>query len=160
MFCETICYTSLKIYTSIKISDNIIEGKSYYLQEFAVMKELIDKVESYEYNLFVVDEIFKGTNSIDKVSAGISILSYLNFNKNIVLTSTHDIEIAQELAKERFQCYYLEERYEDKNFYFSYKLKSGVQQGNNAINLLEMYNYPKQIIAQAINFKENRFFKF
>ena len=158
-FAKQFVVPHLKVYTSIKISDNIIEGKSYYLEEVSVMKELIDQVKTYEYNLFIVDEIFKGTNSVDKVSAGISILSYLNSKKNIVLTSTHDIEIAQELAKESFQCYYLEEHYEDNGFYFTYKLKSGVQQGNNAISILSMYNYPIEIVEEALKFKANKSLK-
>jgi len=156
-FAKQFVVPHLKVYTSIKISDNIIEGKSYYLEEVSVIKELIDQVKTYEYNLFIVDEIFKGTNSIDKVSAGISILSYLNSNKNIVLTSTHDIEIAQELSKKRFQCHHLEEYYKNESFSFTYKLKDGIQQGNNAISILSMYNYPKEIIAEATRFKEDKF---
>lgn len=58
----------LKQFSSIRIDDNLFEGKSYYLQEVTIMASLLEQVEFPYQNLFVLDEVFKGTNSITNCS--------------------------------------------------------------------------------------------
>ena len=71
-----------------------MNDKSYYFEEVLTIKEMIEKSEIPGSNLFLLDEIFKGTNTIERISAGRSVLSYLNNESNIVFVSTHDIELA------------------------------------------------------------------
>lgn len=80
-FAEEFISPILKQYSSIRIDDNLFEGKSYYLQEVNTMASLIAEVNSPNQNLFVLDEIFKGTNTIERISAAKAILSYLNQRK-------------------------------------------------------------------------------
>ncbi len=56
-----------KIHSSIRISDDLLDEKSYYFEEVVTLKYLIEESESSENNLFLLDELFKGTNSIERI---------------------------------------------------------------------------------------------
>ncbi|MFI8380516.1 DNA mismatch repair protein MutS [Leeuwenhoekiella sp. NPDC079379] len=138
-----------KIYSSIKITDDLLENTSYYLEEVLTIKKLIDVSKSKIPHLFVLDEIFKGTNTIERISGGKAILSYLNKGKNIVLVSTHDIELTDILSKENFELFHFSEQVENNKLNFDYKLKEGELKTRNAIKILELYNYPSEVIKDA-----------
>lgn len=138
-----------KLYSSIRITDDILEDTSYYLEEVLTIKELIEASKSDSPCLFVLDEIFKGTNTIERISGGKAILSYLNKGNNMVLVSTHDIELTDILNKEKFELYHFSEHIEDNELTFDHKLKAGKLKSRNAIQILEIYNYPSEIIKDA-----------
>lgn len=138
-----------KLYSSIRITDNLLENTSYYLEEVLTIKELIEASKRDCPCLFVLDEIFKGTNTIERISGGKAILSYLNRGNNIVLVSTHDIELTEILSKEKFELYHFSEHIENSELTFDHKLKEGKLKSRNAIKILELYNYPSEIIKDA-----------
>ena len=92
---------------------------------------------------------FKGTNTIERVSGGKAILSYLNKENNIVLVSTHDIELTDILSQEKFELFHFTEQIENNGLTFDHKLKEGKLKTRNAIKILELYNYPSEIIKDA-----------
>ena len=147
-FAEEFNSPILKQYSSIRIDDNLFEGKSYYLQEVNTMASLIAEVNSPNQNLFVLDEVFKGTNTIERISAAKAILSYLNKRNNIVIISTHDIELS-DMLKNEYDLYHFTETIEEGELYFDHKIKSGQLKTRNAIKLLELSNYPTEIINEA-----------
>ena len=138
-----------KIYTSIRITDDLLENTSYYLEEVLTIKELVDASLNKEPSLFVLDEIFKGTNTIERISGGMAILSYLNKKNHTVLVSTHDIELTDLLAKENYELFHFSEQIDNEQLIFDHKLKSGKLKTRNAIKILELYKYPNEIIADA-----------
>lgn len=148
-----------KIYSSIRISDSIFSNKSYYLEEVLTIKEFIEASNQVHPCLFVLDEIFKGTNTLERISAGNAILKYLNNGKHIVFVSTHDIELTDLLKNNNYELYYFQEQIINEKLIFDHKLKNGSLQTKNAIKILELYNYPKEIIDIANNtvtyFKNN-----
>lgn len=148
-FAKQLCFPRLKIFSAIRLSDNLMNDKSYYFEEVLTIKEMIEKSQTKESNLFLLDEIFKGTNTIERISAGKAVLSYLNNKSNIVFVSTHDIELA-ELLDDTYNLYHFSEQVEDKTVDFDFKLKEGKLKNRNAIKILEINDYPKQIITEAI----------
>ena len=138
-----------KLYSSIRITDDLLENTSYYLEEVLTIKELIDASNSKNPCLFVLDEIFKGTNTIERISGGKAILSYLNKGNNMVLVSTHDIELTAILSKENFELFHFSEQIEKNELTFDHKLKEGKLKTRNAIKILELYDYPSEIITDA-----------
>lgn len=86
-----------RIYTSIKTADDLLTEKSYYLEEVMTIKSFIDNSRSSEPSIFIMDEIFKGTNTVERISGGKAILSYLTKDNNFVFVSTHDIELTCKL---------------------------------------------------------------
>lgn len=138
----------LKQYSSIRIDDNLFQGKSYYFQEVNIMASLLAEVESPYQNLFVLDEVFKGTNTVERIAAAKAILSYLNRNNNIVVVSTHDIELSDMLEGE-YDLYHFTETIEENKLHFDHKIKLGQIRTGNAIKLLELSNYPADVISEA-----------
>jgi DNA mismatch repair ATPase MutS len=138
-----------KIYSSIRITDDLLENTSYYLQEVLTVKELIDASNDKSPCLFVLDEIFKGTNTIERISGGKAILSYLNKINHTVLVSTHDIELTALLEKDNYDLYHFSEQIENNNLFFDHKIKAGKLKTRNAIKILDLYKYPSEIIKEA-----------
>ena len=139
----------MKVYSSIKISDNILQDTSYYLEEVLRIKTFINASKTETPCLFILDEIFKGTNTIERVSGGKAILSYLNQPKHFVLVSTHDIELTDLLQQQNYVLYHFTEQIENNRLLFDHKLKKGKLKTRNAIKILELYDYPESIISDA-----------
>lgn len=138
-----------KVFSSIRISDDLLDNTSYYLQEVLTIKELIDASSDDKPCLFILDEIFKGTNTVERISGGKAILSHLNKKQHTVLVSTHDIELTDLLQKEHYNLYHFSELIKDDALIFDHKLKLGKLKTRNAIKILDLYNYPKEIITDA-----------
>ena len=126
-----------------------MNDKSYYFEEVLTIKEMIDKCGNGKPNLFLLDEIFKGTNTIERISAGKAVLSFLAKADNIVFVSTHDIELA-DLLKNQFVLYHFSEKVDHQTVDFDYKLKDGKLKNRNAIRILQINGYPDEIITEAI----------
>ena len=69
-------------------------------------------------NIFLLDEIFKGTNTIERISAGKAVLSALAKN-NLVFVSTHDVELT-DLLKDEYELYHFSEKVQEKNVDFDF----------------------------------------
>ncbi|MBX2955605.1 MAG: DNA mismatch repair protein MutS [Cyclobacteriaceae bacterium] len=138
----------LKQFSSIRIDDNLFDGKSYYFQEVNIMGSLLEQVESPHQNLFILDEVFKGTNTIERIASAKAILSYLNRKENIVVVSTHDIELADMLDNE-YDLYHFTETVENNELHFDHRIKAGQLRTRNAIKILELSNYPVDVISEA-----------
>ncbi|WP_046756331.1 MutS-related protein [Kordia jejudonensis] len=158
-FAKTYKAPFLKIYSSIRIADNVLENKSYYLEEVETMKTLLDASTDKAPCLFILDELFKGTNTVERISAGKGILSYLNTTTNIVFVSTHDIELTEMLQAEGYELFHFSEAIANETLVFDHKIKSGRLTTQNAIKILDVYNYPKTIITDAKNVQAKYFGK-
>jgi DNA mismatch repair ATPase MutS len=138
----------LKQFSSIRIDDNLFEGKSYYFQEVNIMASLISAVNLPQQNLFVLDEVFKGTNTVERIAAAKALLSYLNRNDNIVVVSTHDIELA-DLLESEYDLYHFTEIVESNELHFDHSIKPGQLKTRNAIKILELSNFPTDLVSEA-----------
>jgi DNA mismatch repair ATPase MutS len=139
----------LKVFSAIRISDDLMNDKSYYFEEVLTIKEMLKESVSGSKNLFLLDEIFKGTNTVERIAAGKSVLSALTKNNNKILVSTHDIELTDMLSED-YELYHFSETVNDKNVGFDYKLKVGKLKKRNAIRILEINDYPKEVVKEAI----------
>lgn len=139
----------VKIFSAIRISDDLLNDRSYYFDEVFTIKEMINESKSDTTCLFLLDEIFKGTNTIERISAGKAVLSYIAKSNNIVFVSTHDIELA-ELLKNEYLLFHFSEKVDDVNIDFDFKLKDGKLKTRNAIKILQVNQYPDDIIQEAI----------
>ena len=140
--------SQMRIFSAIRISDDLLNDKSYYMEEVETVKTMIDESCSKHRNIFILDEIFKGTNTIERIAAGKAVLSHLSKGDNIVFVSSHDIELAS-LLNESYNLFHFTEIVDNNNIHFDYKLKPGKLTSRNAIKILELSNYPAQIIDEA-----------
>ncbi|GAA4243234.1 MutS-related protein [Winogradskyella damuponensis] len=148
-FAKSMTFPLLKMFSAIRISDDLMNDKSYYFEEVLTIKEMLKESVNGNKNLFLLDEIFKGTNTVERISAGKSVLSALTKNNNKILVSTHDIELTDMLSDE-YELYHFSETVNDKNVGFDYKLKVGKLKNRNAIRILEINDYPKGVVKEAI----------
>lgn len=148
-FCFAEKYTApkMQIYSSIAVHDSLSEGRSYYMEEVLRIKEFLK--DSEEFKLILIDEIFKGTNTTERIAISKAVLRNLNAPKNIVFVTTHDLEIAEFLSDKGYDLFYFDENVVENELSFSYKIKSGINTKTNAVRILEMSGYPENILSEA-----------
>lgn len=144
---ESITIPRCIIKTSIRRNEELEEGKSYFFVEIESIKHFIDLAGEKNKYLYLIDEIFRGTNTIERLASSTAVLKYLAV-KNKVFVTTHDIEL-QELLQNTFKMYHFSEQIEDERFFFNYKIKQGPCSSGNAIKLLDLMNYPNSIVNEA-----------
>jgi hypothetical protein len=156
LFSQTICaclaesYVGgyFKIITSISLVDNLESGKSYYLGEAEALLNIIKACNEEIPTLCIIDEIFRGTNSLERINAAIEILRYLVQHNALPLVATHDLELT-DMVKDLYHCYYFSEAIGELGLVFDYKIKDGVSTTRNAIRLLEYLEYPEEITRKT-----------
>lgn len=137
------------IVSSISPNDDLAKGKSYYMAEAEGILRIVNALKKELPVFCPIDEIFRGTNPIERIAMSAEILSYLNNRRTISIVATHDRELV-DILKDTYEFYYFSEDVDNKNgLSFDYKLKVGVSKTRNAIRLLEYIGYPKEITDKA-----------
>lgn len=121
------------LFTSMRATDNVSNGISTFYAEILRIKEMLC-YNGEESMLVLVDEIFKGTNTFDRLQGAKGAISRLNEKKAFGLIATHDNELT-EWGKEN---YHFEEHYEKDEILFDYKVKKGVAITTNARHLMRL----------------------
>ncbi|MGB3468303.1 MAG: DNA mismatch repair protein MutS, partial [Cyclobacteriaceae bacterium] len=145
---ERLILSPFRVYSAIRITDDLLDDTSYYYEEVKTIKTLADESRKEQFNLYLLDEIFKGTNTIERVASGKAVLSYLNGPRNLVFCATHDLELIDYL-KHEYEYYHFEETIVDGRLVFDYQLKEGSLNNTNAIRILELNGFPVQITEEA-----------
>ena len=124
----------MKIFTSLRANDMLSEGISTFYAEILRMKEMNEAIKSNKC-LILVDEIFKGTNALERISASKKVISKFNdYNQNFII-STHDFELCD---TPNILNYHFNEDYDEENkITFDYKIKKGKCVSTNALYLLK-----------------------
>lgn len=135
------------VISSMAVRDDISEGDSYFVTEIKSLKRIIDKVENVICTCFI-DEILKGTNTIERIAASASVLEYLHDNNCMCMVASHDIELTS-ILKDKYDNYNFCEQITDDGIIFDYKLKQGASQTRNAIKLLDFMNFDTSIVENA-----------
>lgn len=134
----------VQLLTCIGRADNVVEGKSYYLEEALGVKRVVEAVDSNVTTFAIFDEMFRGTNSEERIFAARRVLEYLIKRKAIVFVATHDLELADLLA-DSYRSVHFSERLSTVGLEFDYKLKEGPTTTRNAVALLRYLDYPREI---------------
>ncbi len=134
--------------TSMAIEDNIFKGESYFIAEIKSLQRIITTAEKKIPLLCFVDEILKGTNTIERIAASSTIVHWLAQDNILTFVATHDIELT-EILKETVDNIHFSETVTETGITFDYQLKEGPAKTRNALALLESLHYPKEIVAKA-----------
>ncbi|MBE5876898.1 MAG: hypothetical protein E7290_08450 [Lachnospiraceae bacterium] len=149
--CTAKCYEAsmFRILSSMSLRDNLDSGESYYMVEIKALKRIMDAA-SKEGNpvLCFVDEVLRGTNTVERIAASTQILIKLYTSGVCCFAATHDIELTYLLEKE-YDNYHFEEEVRDGDVLFSYCLHTGRAQTRNAIRLLQIIGFSEDIIKEA-----------
>lgn len=139
----------LGVRTSIGRADSLVEGKSYYLAEVESVLSLVRAKDDARQHLFLLDEVFRGTNTTERVAAGCAVLSYLNRGDDLVVAATHDLELLGLLSGE-FAMQHFREQVVGGSLAFDYLIRPGPSSTRNAIAMLTMMSYPQELVARAL----------
>jgi DNA mismatch repair ATPase MutS len=139
-----------QIASSMALQDNIFSNESYYIVEIKSLKRILDRLDKDIPTLCFVDEVLRGTNTLERIAASSQILySFSNINA-MCFAATHDIELTYILEK-HFSNYHFQEEVVVNKVLFDYKLYEGRAESRNAIKLLGMMGYPEAVIEDATN---------
>ncbi|CDM67749.1 mismatch repair protein MutS-like protein [Clostridium bornimense] len=134
-----------KIFTSISRNDDLLSGKSYYLEEAEAVQYIVNNCNDDIPMICIIDEIFKGTNPTERIAAATEICNYLSSSNCIPFIATHDSDLTKSL--ENYKLYHFSETInDDLSMTFDYKLKEGICPSSNAIRILEILKYPENIL--------------
>ena len=137
-----------RLYTSMSLKDSLLLKDSYYMAEIKAMKRILDAGNEKIPIICMVDEVLRGTNTIERIAASTQILKSMAGRNIICMAATHDIELTRTLETD-YDNYHFEESMEGKDVVFSYELKEGRATSCNAIRLLENLGYDKRLIENA-----------
>jgi len=136
------------VMSSMALRDDIIGQESYYIVEIKSLKRIIDRTGEKIPLFIFIDEVLRGTNTLERIAASSQILRSLSLSGSEVFAATHDIELTFILEK-FYSNFHFEEHVEDNRVEFDYTLKEGRALTRNAIKLLSMLGYPDSIVDDA-----------
>lgn len=138
----------LKVMTSMALRDDLSEGDSYFIVELKSIKRILEEKQKNEPLLCIVDEVLRGTNTIERIAASSRILKALTGKNILCFAATHDIELSY-ILEEYYRNYHFDEEICQEKVLFPYILKEGRALSRNAIKLLEVMGYEKDIVKSA-----------
>ena len=123
----------------MRISDNLEKNISSFYGELLRINIIVKAVEEREPILFLLDEIFKGTNSLDRHTGAKILINKMSKENAIGLVSTHDLELGDlEKSNRVVKNYNFREYYSEGKIHFDYKLREGISKTRNAMYLMKL----------------------
>ena len=141
----------------IRRSDDLLAGKSYYRDEIDAVIALVHASQSRLPHLFLFDELFRGTGTVERIAAAEATLRELvtsdedgqTSSRHVVIAATHDRELV-ELLQRTFASYHFSDTVDSDGLAFDYQLRKGAASSWNAIALLELCGAPQRIVERAL----------
>ncbi len=134
-----------RLFSSINVSDSLDDGISHFYAEVKRLRALLNKLEDDHQTpvLFLVDEIFKGTNNRERLQGSEAFLKHIAGKNGVGFVSTHDLELAQ-LEKEipQLSNWHFAETIKNGKMSFEYKIKPGPCPTTNALTIMKMEGLP------------------
>lgn len=153
-FSKDILIPKCSVFTSMALRDDIESAESYFIKEIKALKRIVDASNNDEFIICFVDEVLRGTNTIERIAAAKEILSNLNKSNTLIFAATHDLELATLLSLE-FSNYHFTEEINENDIVFPYKLCEGETKTRNAIKLLELMGFDLKTVKDAEKLVDN-----
>lgn len=136
--CERMTLYPAHLMTSLRTTDSLNDNESYFFAELKRLKEIIDRLNAGEELFIILDEILKGTNSVDKQKGSLSLIKqFLSLQANGII-ATHDLQLGTlaKLYPDHIRNYCFEATIADNELTFSYKMQPGIARNMNACFLM------------------------
>ena len=138
-----------RIYSSMALRDDLSSSNSYYIVEIKSLKRMLDAASKEGHPvLMFVDEVLRGTNTVERIAASSEILKSIRTDKALVFAATHDVELTS-LLRGKYDKYHFQVVVTDGEVVFDLKLYTGPATTRNAIKLLKTIGYDSTIINAA-----------
>jgi DNA mismatch repair ATPase MutS len=135
------------VMASIRSEHSVESGKSHYFGEIERLQTFIESADRGERRVFIIDELFSGTNTVERIAIARAVLEQLGANAQVLVT-THDVELQQYLS-DHYDLYHFQEN-PDIDGFFDYQLMPGPATQRNAIRLLDRIGFPAKVVARAM----------
>ncbi|WP_302462927.1 MutS family DNA mismatch repair protein [Phocaeicola plebeius] len=137
--CEKLKLLPNQLITSLRTSDSLSDNESYFFAELKRLKRIIDLLNQGQQLFIILDEILKGTNSMDKQKGSFDLIRQFMQLKANGIIATHDLLLGSLIKQfpEEIRNYCFEADIKDNELTFSYKLREGVAQNMNACFLMK-----------------------
>lgn len=137
--CEKLKLHPNQLITSLRTSDSLSDNESYFFAELKRLKRIIDLLNQGQQLFIILDEILKGTNSMDKQKGSFDLIRQFMQLKANGIIATHDLLLGSLIKQfpEEIRNYCFEADIKDNELTFSYKLREGVAQNMNACFLMK-----------------------
>jgi len=135
---ESFEFSPIRIYTNMRTSDNLMNDESYFYAELLRLQSMLTLLRSGENLFVIIDEMLKGTNSVDKLNGSKELIHQLISLNTHGIVATHDLgltELAQNIPAIKNQCFEVQLHNDELNF--DYKLTNGVTRTMNATFLMK-----------------------
>lgn len=137
--CEKLKLHPNQLITSLRTSDSLSNNESYFFAELKRLKRIIDLLNQGQQLFIILDEILKGTNSMDKQKGSFDLIRQFMQLKANGIIATHDLLLGSLIKQfpEEIRNYCFEADIKENELTFSYKLREGVAQNMNACFLMK-----------------------
>lgn len=137
--------TLFRLFTSINVSDSLMDGISYFYAEVKRLKSLLEAYqEKQDLPLFfLIDEIFRGTNNRERQIGSQAYVRALVGGNGVGVISTHDLALVH-LADDQLEIsnYHFREDVFDNRMVFDYCLWTGPCPTTNALKIMSIEGLP------------------
>lgn len=139
-----------QMFSSMSLRDDIVNKDSYFMVEIKALKRIFDYNNRHknEKILCFVDEVLRGTNTVERIAACTQILRNMSDCGFLCFAATHDIELTN-LLENNFSNYHFDEDIVENDVLFSYCLKEGKATSKNALKLLSIMGFDGEIVDRA-----------
>lgn len=136
---KSFAFSVIDLCTSMRVADNLAENTSTFYAELKKLKSIIERVNADEKIFILLDEILRGTNSLDKHTGSEALIKQFLRKHAVAVIATHDVELGN-LKNEygdHIENYHFDVQVEGEELYFDYKIKRGICQSLNASLLMK-----------------------
>ena len=146
---EKAVLNKIVVQTSMAIKDDLLTGESFFVAETKSIRRLLTLVAKKQPTIVIMDEILKGTNANERISASLALMKWFNqFDELKVCIATHDLMLA-EVGMRGFVNYHFSNKVVGEQIEFDYKLQKGISKTRNAIGILAAYDFPAEVVMEA-----------
>ncbi|MDX9881963.1 MAG: hypothetical protein RBS73_07835 [Prolixibacteraceae bacterium] len=132
-------FTPIALYTNMRTTDNLMNDESYFYAELLRLQQMLERIRNGEKLFVIIDEMLKGTNSVDKLNGSKELIKQLISLKVVGIVATHDLKLTELVTQYpgsiQNQCFEVQLTNDDLSF--DYRLRTGVTQTMNATFLMK-----------------------
>lgn len=139
VFASALTIYPAQLITSLRTADSLVNHESYFFAELKRLKMIIDRLSQGEELFIILDEILKGTNSVDKQKGSLALMKQLITHKACGIIATHDLVLGtlENDFPNQLKNYRFEADIKENELTFSYQLREGIAQNMNACFLMK-----------------------
>ncbi len=131
-------FTPMALYTNMRTTDSLFKDESYFFAELKRLGQMLERLRNGEHLFVILDEMLKGTNSVDKLNGSRELVKKMVQHNAVALVATHDLKLAElenQLEEVVNKCF--EIHIENDELTFDYTLTDGVTESMNATFLMK-----------------------